>query len=49
MLFIAYASKGQMHVFAGQVIIKSLVLQDKYNIEIFLSSEVGNLEPKLSP
>ena len=31
--------KGQVHVFAGQVqICKSLVLQGKCNIEIFLSS-----------
>ena len=36
--FIAYAFKGQVHVFAGWVkIVKSLVLQDKCNIEIFFS------------
>ena len=44
MIFIAYTFKGQVHVFAGRVkIVKSLVLQDKYNIEIFLSPEVLNL------
>ena len=37
MLFIAYTFKGQVHVFAGRVKIKSLVLQDKRNTEIFLS------------
>ena len=39
MSFIAYAFKGQVHVFAGRVKIfcKSLVLQDKCYIEIFLS------------
>ena len=50
MFFIAYAFKGQEHVFAGQVKIvshlscskncKSLVLQDKCNIEILLSPAV---------
>ena len=41
MFFIAYAFKGQVHVFAGRVKIdcKSLVLQDKCNIEIFLSPD----------
>ena len=33
MFFIAYTLKGQVHVFAC----KSLVLQDRCNIEIFLS------------
>ena len=38
MFFIAYAFKGQVHVFAGQVnIVMSLVMQDKCNIEIFSS------------
>ena len=37
MFFIAYAFKGQVHVFAGSGNCKSLVLQDKYNIEIFLT------------
>ena len=35
MFFIAYAFKGQVLVFAGWV---KIVLQDKCNIEIFLSS-----------
>ena len=34
MFFIAYAFKGQVPVFAGWV---KIVLQDKRNIEIFLS------------
>ena len=38
MFIIAYAFKGQVHAFAGQIKnCKSLVLQDKFNIEIFLS------------
>ena len=37
MFFIAYTFKGQVHVFAGRVKIKSRILQDKYNIEICLS------------
>ena len=38
MFFIVYAFKGQVHVFAGQVkSCKSLVLQDKSDIELFLS------------
>ena len=37
MFFIAYTFKGQVHVFARRVKIVSLVLQDKYNIEIFFS------------
>ena len=33
LFFSAYAFKGQVYVFAGQVkILKSLVLQDKHNI-----------------
>ena len=38
MLFIAYAFKGQVHVFTERVgNYKSLILLDKCNIEIFLS------------
>ena len=37
MFFIEYAFKGQVHVFAGRVKLKSLALQGKSNIEIFLS------------
>ena len=40
MFFIAYAFKEQVCVFAGRVKIVGLVLQDKCNIEIFLSPEV---------
>ena len=42
MFFIAYAFNGQVHVFVGRVnqYCKSLVLQDKCNIEIFLSPDV---------
>ena len=42
MFFIAYAFKGQVHVFACRTSenCKSLVLQDKCNIEIFLSAEL---------
>ena len=36
MFFIAYTFKGQVHAFAGENF-KLLVLQDKCNIEIFLS------------
>ena len=32
MFFIAYAFKGQVHVFAGPVKVESFVLQDKCNI-----------------
>ena len=45
MFFIAYTFIGQVHdiVFAGQVkICKSLVLQDKCNIEIFFSPDKVN-------
>ena len=68
MFFIAYTFEGQVHVFAGRVKIashsscrtsencKSLVLQDKYNIEIFLSPEqcgiltsVESVEPVQPP
>ena len=47
MFFTANAFEGQVHVFAGQVkIVKSLVLQDKHNIQIFLSPalNIGKLE-----
>ena len=45
MFFIAYALKGQVQVFAGRVKnCKSLVLQDKCNIEIFLSHVHSYLE-----
>ena len=38
------AFKGQVHVFAGRVkIVKSLVLQDKCNIDIFLSPVLANI------
>ena len=37
MFIIAYAFKGQVHAFAERVNCKSLILQDKSNIEIFLS------------
>ena len=38
MFFIAYTLKGQVHVFTGHVKnCKSLILQDKCNIEMFLS------------
>ena len=48
MFFIAYTFKGQVHVFAGQVNIVTFVLQDKCNIEIFLSpAEVEELVPLL--
>ena len=42
MFFIVYALNGQVHVFVGRVnqYCKSLVLQDKCNIEIFLSPDV---------
>ena len=41
MLFIAHAFKGQVHVSAGrEKNCKSLVLQDKCNIEIFLSPAI---------
>ena len=42
MFFIAYAFKGQAHVFAGRmkIVSRSLVLQDKRNIEIVLSPDV---------
>ena len=40
--FIAYAFEGQVHVFAGQVKLVSLVLQDKCNIEIELQHEIFN-------
>ena len=46
MFFIAYAFKGQVHVFAGPVNIhKSHVLQDKRNIKIFLSPAHHNCKP----
>ena len=35
MFFIAYPFKAQVHVFGTSENCKSLVLQDKYNIEIF--------------
>ena len=38
MFFIVHAFKGQVHVFAGQV--KIVKLQDKSNIEIFLSPDL---------
>ena len=47
MFFNAYAFKGQVHVhvFAGRVkIVKSLVLQDKCNFEIFLSPEQKSMK-----
>ena len=38
MFLIAYTFKGQVHTFAGRVkIVETLILQDKCNIEIFLS------------
>ena len=38
MFFIAHTFEGQVHVFARtSENCKSLILQDKYNIEIFLS------------
>ena len=38
MFIIAYTFKEQVHVFSGlSENCKSLILQDKYNIEIFLS------------
>ena len=40
MFFIAYAFKGHVHVFCRtSESCKSLILQDKCNIEIFLSPE----------
>ena len=39
-LVITYTFEGQVHVFAGRVkIVNALVLQDKCNIEIFLSPD----------
>ena len=44
MFFIAYTFEGQVHVFAGRVkIVNALVLQDKCNIEIFLSPDNTSL------
>ena len=43
MFITANAFKGQVHVFAGGVkIVKTLVLQDKHNIQIFLSPGEGS-------
>ena len=45
MFFIAYAFKGQVHVFAGRVnIVMSLILQDKCNIEIFLCQKTKEMQ-----
>ena len=42
MFFIAYAFKGQVHVYAGWV---KICKQDKCNIEIFLSPDyVGKVQ-----
>ena len=44
MFFIAYAFKGQVHVFAGRV----NIVQDKYNIENFLPPVVVYILQRLN-